>query len=91
MTESLATVTTKGQVTIPSDVRKHLDLNAGDKVVFVVNDDGSVGVRPAQHTLASIRGILPPLPGRKATDFEAEIEEAMEDEAERIVRRMTRR
>lgn len=91
MKEALATVTTKGQVTIPSEVRKHLDINAGDKVVFVVGDDGSVGIRPVQHTLASIRGIVPPLAGRKATDFEDQIEAVMEDEADRIVRRMMRR
>jgi antitoxin PrlF len=33
-----STLTSKGQVTIPSEVRKNLDLHAGDKVVFEIID-----------------------------------------------------
>jgi AbrB family looped-hinge helix DNA binding protein len=46
--ERAATVTTKGQVTIPVDVRKVLGLKAeGGPVVFVVNS-GVVTVRSAR-------------------------------------------
>lgn len=37
-----ATVTSKGQVTLPKDVREALDLNAGDKVLFRVHKDRAV-------------------------------------------------
>ena len=35
-----AKVTSKGQITIPSDIRRKLNLNKGDVVTFGVNDDG---------------------------------------------------
>jgi len=54
MSELLSTVTTKGQVTIPLEVRKLLGIQPRDKVVFVVDGDqvrllrgGSVVARTA--------------------------------------------
>lgn len=38
----VAKVTSKGQVTIPSDVRKSLGIRKGDKVLFIKMDDGSI-------------------------------------------------
>lgn len=35
----LARVTTKGQITIPKDIREKLNLKAGDKVIFIEEDD----------------------------------------------------
>ncbi len=37
---STSTVTTKGQITLPRDVRKALALDAGDKVDFVAIEGG---------------------------------------------------
>jgi antitoxin PrlF len=34
-----ATVTSKGQVTIPVDVRNQLGLAAGDRIEFILNDE----------------------------------------------------
>lgn len=34
-----STLTTKGQVTIPADVRKRLGLRPGDRVAFLVDGD----------------------------------------------------
>lgn len=83
-----ATVTSKGQVTIPVEIRRHLGINAADTVAFVINGEGAVELRPARYTLQSIRGAIPALPGREAGDFEEQIEEAMEEMAERVVQRM---
>lgn len=54
MKEILSTVTTKGQVTIPVEIRRRLGVAAHDKVAFVLDDDqvrlvrkGSVVVRTA--------------------------------------------
>ena len=57
MREIAATLTTKGQVTIPAEVRKHLDIKTHDKVAFVISDDGSVRLTaPRYATVASLRG-----------------------------------
>lgn len=57
-----ATVTSKGQVTLPKDVRKALDLKAGDKVVFRVHRDRAVlaKVRPFLELAGSV-----PVPPRQ--------------------------
>lgn len=80
-----ATITSQGQVTIPVEVRRHLGLAPRDKVTFRVEADG-VRLLPAHYTLESACGAVPALPGVSA-DFDREIEEAMEDEADRIVGR----
>jgi AbrB family looped-hinge helix DNA binding protein len=41
-----ATVTSKGQVTIPKRIRDALDIDAGTEVEFVLEDDGTISVRP---------------------------------------------
>jgi AbrB family looped-hinge helix DNA binding protein len=41
----MAKVTAKGQITIPADVREAVGIHAGDKVLFVRMDDGSVALR----------------------------------------------
>ena len=41
----VAKVTSKGQVTIPADVRDAMGVREGDKVLFVRMDDGSVVIR----------------------------------------------
>jgi len=41
----LATVTSKGQVTIPKEVRDRLQLRTGDQLDFVRLEDGTVAVR----------------------------------------------
>jgi AbrB family looped-hinge helix DNA binding protein len=37
-----ATVTSKGQITVPNDLRKALDISAGDRLRFVQARDGSI-------------------------------------------------
>ena len=55
---SASTVTIKGQVTIPKEVRETLHICAGDKVAFVVREDGVVELRPATVDLKDLVGIL---------------------------------
>ena len=43
---SLAKITTKGQVTIPKDVREALNLNAGDKIEIIVQESSEALIRP---------------------------------------------
>jgi AbrB family looped-hinge helix DNA binding protein len=59
MKESLATITTKGQVTIPAEVRKALGLKPRDKVAFVFNQ-GEVKIEPSSSTLRLGFGAVKP-------------------------------
>jgi antitoxin PrlF len=53
-----ATMTSKGQMTIPRVIRERLRIGAGDRVDFVMNEQGEVVVRPAKGDITSLRGVL---------------------------------
>ena len=53
-----ATVTSKGQITIPKTVRDLLQIETGDEVDFLVNDQGDVVMRPVSIDIAELRGFL---------------------------------
>ena len=54
-----ATLTSKGQTTIPKSVRDRLRLKPGSRVEFVVQDDGTALMVPATVSLADLEGCLP--------------------------------
>ena len=57
MKEIISTLTSKGQVTIPAEVRKYLGIETNDKVAFVIEDDGVVRLHVLRYpTVASLRG-----------------------------------
>ena len=45
MAEFVATMTSKGQLTVPVAVRRKLGLDAGDQVAFVIDDEGGARLR----------------------------------------------
>lgn len=55
-----ATLTSKGQVTIPKEVREALGLEAGDRLCFEVRDDGIVEVRAETLDLMTLFGAIKP-------------------------------
>lgn len=57
---STATVTSKGQVTIPKEVREALGLNTGHRVTFQIRKDGVVEMRPETVDLMSLYGVVKP-------------------------------
>lgn len=61
-----STVTSKGQTTIPKEIREHLHLKPGDRIEFVTDEDGRVVVLPATIDVAELAGILKP-PSRPVT------------------------
>jgi antitoxin PrlF len=81
----IATVTTKGQITIPRDVRKTLGIGQGDKLLFMLEGGRAVLVRLAgNRSLSELYGSLPatrPYPGHDAIR-----QEIHADLAERIQR-----
>jgi AbrB family looped-hinge helix DNA binding protein len=56
---SEAKMTSKGQITVPKEIRMKLRLKPGDRVRFVVEADGKVRLWPAKRDISSLRGILP--------------------------------
>ena len=51
-----AKLTSKGQITIPKEVRRALGVHTGDRLAFRVHDDGSVVVEADKVPLQSLRG-----------------------------------
>jgi antitoxin PrlF len=54
-----ATLTSKGQTTIPREIREHLRLRPGDRMEFVIDENGRVVVIPISLDAADLAGILP--------------------------------
>ena len=53
-----ATVTSKGQITLPKKIREFLRIKSGDRVDFEVDTRGEVIVRPAGTDVAALKGLL---------------------------------
>jgi len=45
----VAKVTSKGQITIPISIRRKLEINEGDKVLFIYKPDGVLMVNPTTY------------------------------------------
>ena len=54
-----ATITSKGQVTLPKPIRDRLDLKAGDRIAFSMEDDGRLVVTPVKRSVMELAGMLP--------------------------------
>ena len=54
-----ATVTAKGQITLPVEVRKRLGLRPGSKQEFIVIDDERLEAIPVSETVTSLKGMVP--------------------------------
>ncbi len=70
-----ATVTSKGQVTVPRQIREVLRIGPGDRIDFVVSAGGEVVVRAATVDVSMLKGLLK-RPGRKPVSLR-EMEEAI--------------
>jgi AbrB family looped-hinge helix DNA binding protein len=53
-----ATLTTKGQITIPKEVRERLGVGTGDRLNFIVQEDGSVVMEPLTRHVRELAGLL---------------------------------
>jgi AbrB family looped-hinge helix DNA binding protein len=53
-----ATVSSKGQITIPAEVRESLRLKAGDKIEFFEDQDGRFSFVPKSGSIMDMEGIL---------------------------------
>lgn len=79
--EVLSVFDSKGWVTIPAEVRKHLELKQVDKISFVIEDGGRVELKvPSYPAIASLAGAAGTL--EQPLDMEQMVEIAREDELE---------
>ena len=53
-----ATLTSKGQLTLPKEVRVAMGVGPGDRVDFVLMEDGNFAVLPATHSVKKLKGII---------------------------------
>lgn len=56
---STATITSKGQITIPKSVRQRLGVNPGDRVEFIELENGVFQLVAASRDIKSLKGIVP--------------------------------
>jgi antitoxin PrlF len=66
---SQTTITSKGQVTIPKNIRDYLGLHSGDKIEFVFTENDEVILKPITKKVDEVFGILHK-PGMKAVTVE---------------------
>jgi AbrB family looped-hinge helix DNA binding protein len=55
-----ATLTSKGQITVPKTVREALGVHPGDRIAFRVYGDGAVVMEAETMDLTKMRGVLKP-------------------------------
>ena len=65
-----AALTSKGQTTIPKEIRDHLAMKPGDRITFTLMPDGTVQMRVKNKTVMSLAGRLR-RKGRKAVPVNA--------------------
>ena len=56
MIKGESTVSEKGQLVIPREIRKVLDVQRGDKLAWIVEDDGTIRVSVAKGDLMALKG-----------------------------------
>jgi AbrB family looped-hinge helix DNA binding protein len=79
-----AKVTSKGQVTLPVELRDRLGIEPGDRVMFVEQADGTFALRVRSGTFADLRGILS---GKVAQPTGAQIEQWIDEARSRALPR----
>lgn len=90
----MSTLTSKGQVTVPIEIRRRLALDTGDRLRWTVRADGVVELaRADSHEISEVAGMLraraPRGRAKTVADMDRGIAQAVtaRDEASRRVRR----
>ncbi len=73
---STSTLTSKGQITIPKDVRDRLRLRVGHRLDFRIDAGGNLIVQPRNRDVRELRGLL--ASGTRAVGVE-EMKKAVRD------------
>lgn len=73
-----ATVTSKGQVTLPKALRDRLDIKPGEKLAFFIRPDGTTGFVVRRDNVDAIIGKLKPRSSKRAKIEELSVEHLIE-------------
>lgn len=80
----VSTLTEKGQVTIPAELRRALGLEPNDQLVFRIDEDG-LRIEKLPLSFEDVFGAVTPL--RQPEDWDSRIREAKDERAESRARR----
>jgi antitoxin PrlF len=83
-----ATITSKGQITLPREVRELLHVGGGDQVDFQIDEDGEIRIRPLTGSVEDLFGLLycPQTPPRSVEDIDDTIARFVVADDQRIRR-----
>jgi len=56
----VTTITSKGQITLPKSIRDKLKLHVGDRLDFIILDNGHLEAIPLKASIKELKGIVPP-------------------------------
>lgn len=85
---AVTTVTSKGQITLPKEVRDHLHIREGDRLDFRIEKDGSVRLAPVSGSVRDLYGCFrrTDIPVPSLEDLEETLMESLAADDERIRR-----
>jgi antitoxin PrlF len=89
-----ATLTSKGQVTVPAEIRDRLDVKAGDRLRFHLDESGRLTITPIRRRsiFERLHELELPSLGRPVTDQDIAdaVAEAMREQEERVKKQRPR-
>ncbi len=90
MKELVTTMTERGQVTVPAEVRRLLGLRPRDKVAFTI-EDGEVRIKPVEFTVETAYRSVKRLHPELSVDETIELakEEWVDEMVEKVVRTLS--
>ncbi|HEV7668499.1 MAG TPA: AbrB/MazE/SpoVT family DNA-binding domain-containing protein [Thermoanaerobaculia bacterium] len=53
-----STMTSNGQITVPEEVQRHLRVAEGDRLEFLIAEDGSVRLQPVVGSVRDLLGLV---------------------------------
>lgn len=74
---SQATLTSKGQLTVPKSIREYLKIDTGDKIEFIIDETGHVIINPKTLHIDDIFGIVQRKKGVSIEDMNKAILDTM--------------
>jgi AbrB family looped-hinge helix DNA binding protein len=51
-------MTSKGQITVPHQIRQHLQIAKGDRIEFMIGSEGKVTLLPATTDIKALKGMV---------------------------------